>query len=136
MQIHATLSRFMDKGILFVGPSGAGKSTAALLLIDAGGMLVADDQVIIDDTGDVLVGSCPETIKGKMEVRGVGIVDMPCLKSSSIDLVVELVQSVHDVPRMPDPRLYTIGSKSIQSLALCAFDAAFVAKIKIVLQQM
>ena len=109
---------------------------ASLLLIDAGGSLVADDQVIIDDTGAVLEGSCPETIKGKMEVRGVGIVDMPCLKSSSIDFVVELVQSVHDVPRMPEFGLYTIGSKSIKSLSLCAFDAAFVAKMKIVLQQM
>ena len=136
MQIHGTLSRFMDKGILFVGPSGVGKSTAALLLIEAGGMLIADDQVIVDDGALNLVGFCPETIKGKMEVRGVGIVDMPFLKSSSIDLVVELVQSVSNVPRMPEEKLYSIGSKSVKSLTLCAFDVAFVAKIKLVLQQM
>jgi HPr kinase/phosphorylase len=45
--LHASVVAWRGRGLLILGASGAGKSSAALRLIDAGWMLVADDQVVI-----------------------------------------------------------------------------------------
>jgi HPr kinase/phosphorylase len=45
--LHASVVAWRGRGLLILGASGAGKSSTALRLIDAGWMLVADDQVVI-----------------------------------------------------------------------------------------
>ena len=64
------------RAVLIAGPSGAGKSDLALRLIDRGFTLVSDDQTIVKRDGDRLLASAPPTIAGKLEIRGIGIVDM------------------------------------------------------------
>jgi HPr kinase/phosphorylase len=79
-----------------VGPSGAGKSELALRLLARGFELVADDQV--DIAGGV--ASCPPTLAGLLEARGLGIVRLPHRQSARLVLVIEL-SAVQD--RMPYP---------------------------------
>ncbi len=62
--------------MLITGPSGSGKSDLALRLLDRGFTLVSDDQTIVKRDGNRLLASAPPTIAGKLEIRGIGIVEM------------------------------------------------------------
>lgn len=79
-----------------VGPPGSGKSDLALRLLARGFELVGDDQVDVTD-GTV---SCPVELAGLLEVRGLGIVRLPCRANARLALVVELGATVD---RMPFP---------------------------------
>jgi serine kinase of HPr protein (carbohydrate metabolism regulator) len=84
---------------LITGPSGTGKSDLALRLLDRGFTLVSDDQTIVRKDGDRLLASAPPNIAGKLEVRGIGIVDMERLENVPVALVVELTS---EITRLPD----------------------------------
>src|SRR5690606_18170052 len=73
--IHATCVVIGEIGVILRGPSGSGKSDLALRLVDTGGLLVADDQVFLSVENGALVARAPPTISGKLEVRGLGIVE-------------------------------------------------------------
>src|SRR5687767_4858699 len=96
---HASTVAVDGRAVLIGGPSGSGKSDLALRLLDRGFTLVSDDRTIVRKDGTRLVASAPETIKGKLEIRGVGIVEMPSVQDVPLALVVELRS---DVQRMPD----------------------------------
>ena len=69
-------------GVLILGESGAGKSTLTLELIAAGAKFVADDRVeLFVRAGQLL------------EVRGLGIVEIPCVRDANIALVVKLTDA-------------------------------------------
>ena len=74
--VHASTVASDGRAVLISGPSGSGKSDLALRLLDRGFTLVSDDQTIVRRDGDRLVASAPPTIKGKLEIRGIGIVEM------------------------------------------------------------
>ncbi len=97
--LHASCVALDGRAVLISGPSGSGKSDLALRLIDRGFVLVSDDRTIVSKTGDTLISTAPDTIKGKFEVRGIGIVDMETVSSAAIALVVELTS---DIERLPD----------------------------------
>nr|WP_225206027.1 serine kinase [Novosphingobium huizhouense] len=78
------------RALLIEGEPGAGKSSLALALIDRGAVLVGDDGVLLDVDGDVLLASPHPNIAGKLEVRNLGIVDMPSVVAAPIALVVAL----------------------------------------------
>ena len=78
--VHGVLVDVSGMGVLIRGESGIGKSECALELIKRGHILVADDVVEIQKSrGRYLVGSCPTMLKHYMEVRGLGILDVPLL---------------------------------------------------------
>ncbi|QIK79787.1 aldolase [Sphingomonas piscis] len=97
--IHASTVAKDGRAVLITGMSGAGKSDLALQLIDRGWTLVSDDQTIVKRQGDRLISTCPPTIAGKLEIRGLGIVDMPHATDVPVALLVELTG---EVVRMPD----------------------------------
>ncbi|MCO6390995.1 hypothetical protein GTW25_08135 [Aliihoeflea aestuarii] len=105
---HATLVLIGDRGVLITGPSGAGKSTLALDLIrhsDGFSMLVGDDRVIVEKRSHGrYVGSVPQSISGRIEVRGVGIGIRSHESHAVIDLIVDLVDG-STIDRMPEPRM-------------------------------
>ncbi len=74
--VHACFLEIYGTGVLLLGESGIGKSEISLELIKKGHRLVADDRVNIAAVRGKLIGSCPESIKGMMEVRGIGIIDV------------------------------------------------------------
>ena len=97
--LHASTVALNGRAVVISGPSGSGKSDLALRLLDHGFTLVSDDRTIVRKQGTKLVASAPETIKGKMEVRGLGIFQMEHVTDVPVALVVELRS---DIQRMPD----------------------------------
>lgn len=103
--LHACLLEIYGIGVLLMGESGIGKSEISLELIRKGHRLVADDRVDIADVRGKLIGTCPETIYGMMEVRGIGIINVSRMfginslaKRSHINLIINLVQFKSDEP--------------------------------------
>lgn len=129
--VHATCVAIDRVGVLIRGPSGSGKSDLALRLIEAGAVLVADDQVAVEPRGGALRASAPAALRGLLEVRGVGIVPMDSLDSAPVGLVVDLVP-IDAVERLPEPgAAAAIAGVAIPRLALFAFEAAAPAKVRL-----
>jgi serine kinase of HPr protein (carbohydrate metabolism regulator) len=97
--LHASTVALDGRAVLISGPSGAGKSDLALRLIDRGFTLVSDDQTIVRKDNHRLLASAPPTIHGKLEIRGVGIVEMETVSDIPVALFVELTG---DILRLPD----------------------------------
>src|SRR6185295_873342 len=86
--VHASTVALDGRAVLISGPSGSGKSDLALRMLDRGFTLVSDDRTILRRLGGKLIASAPDTIKGKLEVRGVGIVEMKTVANVPVALVV------------------------------------------------
>ena len=89
--LHASTVATDGRAVVIVGPSGAGKSDLALRLLDRGFTLVSDDRTIIKRNGDRLVASAPASLAGKLEIRGIGIVEMETSVSFAIAPHLDLV---------------------------------------------
>jgi HPr kinase/phosphorylase len=104
--LHGSLADVFGVGLLFVGRSGIGKSECVLDLVERGHRLVADDLVIARRRGsDVLIGRGHEMQHHHMEIRGVGLVDIPAAfgvravrQQKRIEVVVQLEDWDHDAP--------------------------------------
>ena len=109
--LHGTCLSVDGEGVLLLGPPGAGKSDLALRLVDQPGLgidgllrvarLVSDDQVVITRRGGDLQASAPATLKGKLEIRGLGIAALPVKEDVTLRLAVRLERSA-DIERLPD----------------------------------
>lgn len=97
--VHASTVATGDRAVLIMGPSGSGKSDLALRLLDRGFTLVSDDQTIVRKDGSRLLASAPPNIVGKLEIRGIGIVEMDAIRDIPVALLVELTS---DIQRLPD----------------------------------
>lgn len=97
--LHATAVAMAGRAVLISGPSGSGKSDLALRLLDRGFTLVSDDRTIVRKENGRLIASAPPNIQGKLEVRGIGIVEMESAGDVPVALVVELTS---DIDRLPD----------------------------------
>ncbi|WP_373854698.1 HPr(Ser) kinase/phosphatase [Clostridium arbusti] len=98
-RMHGVLVDVYGFGILITGESGIGKSETALELIKRGHRLIADDAVDIKAIEGVLHAKSPFITSGMLEVRGMGIIDVPALyglssvlETKTIDLVMYLEQ--------------------------------------------
>ena len=98
-RLHGVLVDVYGIGILLSGESGIGKSECALELIKRGHRLIADDAVDIKEIDGALLGSCPYITSGMLEVRGMGIIDVPAiygmssvLNTKTISLLISLNQ--------------------------------------------
>ncbi len=97
--MHGSMADVYGVGLLFVGRSGIGKSECVLDLVERGHRLVADDLVYIAKRGnDVLIARGHELQRHHMEIRGIGIIDIPALfgirsirQQKRIEVVVQLV---------------------------------------------
>lgn len=105
------------RAVLIFGAPGRGKSTLALALIDRGGMLIGDDGVSLSVVDGRLHASPPPNIAGKLEIRGVGIVE---LQASSAPVALML-----DLDRSPERLPETIGKRELlgHSVPCLPFDA-------------
>ena len=88
--IHAASAvAIAGRGLLLEGPPGSGKSTLALALIDRGAQLIGDDAVALENRNGLLWASPPPTIAGKIEIRNLGIIDLPAV-SAPVGLILQL----------------------------------------------
>jgi serine kinase of HPr protein (carbohydrate metabolism regulator) len=132
--LHGTTVALDGRAVLISGPSGSGKSDLALRLFDRGFVLVSDDRTIVRNEGSRLIASAPETIKGKLEVRGVGIVEMEHQRDVPIALVVELSS---DIQRLPDEgRERLILGAAIPLINVDAMTASAPSKVAVALDRL
>jgi serine kinase of HPr protein (carbohydrate metabolism regulator) len=98
------------RGALIRGASGSGKSDLALRCLSLGGStllsetvkLVADDQVVLTRERAALVAKAPAQLRGKLEVRGLGILEVATAAETEIVLIADLVRD-QQIERLPDP---------------------------------
>ena len=98
IKINGVLMDILGLGILIKGDSGIGKSETALELANKGYNLVADDLIeFYLNSNDEPVGMSIEKIKGWIEVRGLGIINVidifgagAVLEEKKLDMVVNL----------------------------------------------
>lgn len=103
---HATAIVIGEDGMLIRGPSGSGKSRLAREVIEGaaeGGRfsrLVADDRVALCCRGGRLIARPAPSLAGILEIRGVGLVQVPYEPAALIRLVVDILD---EAPRFPEP---------------------------------
>ncbi|TMJ12115.1 MAG: aldolase [Alphaproteobacteria bacterium] len=132
LTIHATCVAIGGRGVLLRGPSGSGKSDLALRLIDRGAALVGDDYVVVAAHSGGLIARPAPNIAGQMEVRGIGIVELPFLPEVRVCLVVDLA----DAPvRMPEPASETFECITIPKVELSSLEASAPIKVEMALNR-
>lgn len=132
--LHASAVALNGRAVLISGPSGSGKSDLALRLLDRGFQLVSDDRTIVHRDGDRLIASAPATIKGKLEVRGIGIVELESLDGVPVALVVELTS---DIQRLPDEgRERLILGAHVPLINVDAMTASAPSKVSLALDRL
>jgi HPr kinase/phosphorylase len=109
MRLHASCAaRANAQGgdaLLLLGPAGAGKSDLLLRLLQHGFILVADDQVIVEDG----LARAPKTLAGLLEVRGLGLFRLPYLPAATLRLAITLAITRGSAPeRLPLPRRHAV----------------------------
>ncbi len=141
--IHATALAMGGNGILIRGPSGSGKSDLALRclslvankLVSAPFNLVSDDRTKLALENDAVMLAAPSTIAGKLEVRGVGIVDVPYAKRARLCMIAQLTDL--EVERYPalSPSVENILGKPFQLMHVRPFEASAPIKLAMALQE-
>ena len=144
--IHGTCLAIGGEGVLLVGKPGTGKSDLALRLVDQGGLglsgqlrvaqLVADDQVVIRREAGALVASAPPSLKGKLEIRGLGIAELPVVAETRLRLAVRLTPAA-EIDRMPDlgsARMDILGI-AVPLILLDPWNASAPARLRAALDQ-
>jgi HPr kinase/phosphorylase len=124
-QLHAVLVRVFDTGVLLIGESGIGKSECALDLVTRGHQLCADDAVEISATGDLLIGKPPGLTRQLLEIRGLGIINVPEIfgehavcEETVVDMCIELRRSVAATPLENAARAHEIAGLVIPKYVL------------------
>lgn len=125
--VHASCVAIGGRGVLLGGRSGAGKSDLALRLIDRGAELVSDDYTELRGLGGVLLAEAPPTIADKIEVRGVGIVEMRVAVGVPVCLYADL-----DAPpeRLPEAATIALAGLFIPRIALAALEPSAPLKLE------
>lgn len=130
--LHATSVTIAGRAVLLCGPSGTGKSDLALRLIDRGATLVSDDYTLVKRINGVLLATAPETIRGKMEVRGIGIVPMPCVEDAPVALLVDLFDKVDRMPLTPFFR--AVAGIDVPVMKIAPFEPSAPIKVELALK--
>lgn len=132
--IHASTVAADGRAVLITGPSGSGKSDLTLRLLDRGFTLVSDDQTIVRREGDKLIASAPPNIAGKLEIRGIGIVDMEAVKDVPVALYVELTS---EIMRLPDDRRERpVLGVNLPLVSIDALTASAASKVALALDRL
>lgn len=132
--LHASTVAIDGRAVLITGPSGSGKSDLALRLLDRGFTLVSDDQTWVRRDGGKLIASAPPQIAGKMEVRGLGIIDMKTVGDVPVALLVELTSDIQRIP--DDSRERPILGLQLPLVSIDALTASAPSKVALALDRL
>lgn len=126
--IHASCVAIDGQAVLIEGRSGTGKSDLALRLIDRGAQLVSDDYTALRRRDGDLIARAPDNLAGKMEIRGIGIVEVPHVTDIAVALLVVITELP---PRMPERgRTRLIAGVAVREIALPALEPSAAIKVE------
>ena len=129
-QIYATAVALEGLGALLRGPSGSGKSDLGLRLIDQGAVLIADDRVDLRRHGENILASPPDALAGKIEVRGLGVIEMVHQRDLPVVAVFDLVAS-GKIERLPRPEKASFLDTAVPRFSIAAFESSAAAKVRL-----
>lgn len=136
-RLHATAIAVGQRAVIIRGASGSGKSDLALRclalpasqLIASPARLVSDDQVLVTRDGLSLTVTAPQNLLGRLEVRGLGILEADPVQDAKVVLVVDLVEKKL-IERYPDPwPTFDILGLTVPRLAISAFESSAPLKL-------
>ncbi len=139
---HGTAIALGGSAALIRGAPGSGKSDLALrclamaptALVPSPTMLVSDDRVDISRSGPRLQAEAPATIRGKLEVRGLGILTVPFVTRAELVLIAELT-APEGIERLPDPAHTELMGVRVALVRLAPFEAAAPIKLLLALAE-
>ncbi|MEC9195974.1 MAG: HPr kinase/phosphatase C-terminal domain-containing protein [Pseudomonadota bacterium] len=114
VMVHGSAVEVDGRALLITGPSGAGKSALALQMMALGAGLIADDRTILHREGERIVASCPDTIRGMIEARGIGILPVPAALPAPLCAIMDLSQT--ETERLPEAQSICILGNPIRHL--------------------
>ena len=130
LALHGTCVDIQGSGVLICGKSGTGKSSLALQLMDRGAILIADDQTLLSLEREELILQSPVSLKGMMEVRGVGLCSFPVQQKSCLRLCVEICET-EELERLPKPLFIEYYDRKIPLLKLNKDDPLGALKVEL-----
>ncbi len=146
--LHGTCIAHGGHGVLLRGPSGAGKSDLALRCLHHSfpgrdgrqlWQLVSDDQTLLCAENDCLIARPAPEIAGKLEVRGIGIIDQEYVPCTNLKLILDLVAPGCDagkIERLPPDLVFdTILGVDIALMPLAPFEISAPIKVNLALRR-
>jgi serine kinase of HPr protein (carbohydrate metabolism regulator) len=140
-----TIAR-MGRAVLIRGAPGSGKSDLALRALTMPLQLpgetsaitfdlVSDDQTVIERCGGRIIARAPETIAGRMEIRGIGILDFPAISGADLVLVADARAVMPErLPEAADMRTQLLDVP-LMRVDISAIEASAVAKLALALKR-
>ncbi len=126
--LHASCVAIGGRAVLIEGRSGTGKSDLSLRLMDRGAVLVSDDYTVLTRRDGALTASPPATIAGKMEVRGLGLIEVAHRQDVPVALVVV---ADNDPMRMPEAEASrAIAGVTLPELRLSLLEPSAPVKVE------
>ena len=132
-KVRGTCVEVEGLGVLFRGPTGSGKSDLALRLIDGGARLIADDYTELSSENTTLMARAPETIRGLLEVRGIGILKIGGALQAELGVVIDLVTAEQLERRPEDERVELLGIH-VPLFRLAPLEASGPAKVRLIVR--
>jgi HPr kinase/phosphorylase len=121
--VHACAVLVGARALLIRGPAGSGKSQLALKLIAAAqsgllpfARLVADDRIRLEPCHGRLLARAPDTLAGLIEVRGLGIRELPHESVAVVGGVIEL--AAPDAERLPKQTEVVVAGIALPQLKI------------------
>lgn len=130
--VHASCVAIGGRAVLIGGRSGQGKSDLALRLIDRGAALVSDDYTLVRRQDGRLLAVAPATIEGKIELRGVGILEYPAVRDVPVALFVDLDLVSARLPDAEEKRM--VAAVAIPVIGLNAQEPSAPIKVEAALR--
>jgi serine kinase of HPr protein (carbohydrate metabolism regulator) len=125
--IHASCVAIGGRAVLIAGKSGAGKSDLALRLIDRGAALISDDYTLLERRGADLLARPPVTIAGKIELRGVGLIEMDHGSEAPVALMIDLDLTPE---RLPEPQTRELCGVPVPVIGLNGLEPSAPIKVE------
>jgi serine kinase of HPr protein (carbohydrate metabolism regulator) len=96
--------------------------------------LVSDDQTVVKRRSDRLIASAPPTIAGKLEIRGIGIVELETVSDVPVSLIVELTSEIQRLP--DDSRERPLLGIAVPLISVDAMTASAASKVALGLDRL
>ena len=116
---HGVFLNIFNLGVLITGQPGSGKSELALTLIDRGHQLIADDAPeFFSKNGKTLIGTCPTLLKGFLNVRTLGIINIKRIFGNKFIKSKAKLQLVINIEKNKSPDFITIKNIKIPQISV------------------